>query len=73
MLLWKGAKWQWDHKHKVAWIQAKQALAAAPVVGHPEQGKTYYLYTDISDIAIGASLQQIQPIVLSRYSVSCIT
>ena len=61
-LLRKGAKWRWDAEHETACRPAKAALASAPVLGHPEQGKPYRIYTDASDVAIGASLQQIQPI-----------
>ena len=56
----KGAKWVWNAEHELAWLQAKDSLAAAPVLGHPIQGSPYRLYTDASDYALGASLQQVQ-------------
>lgn len=34
------------------------------MLGHPVLGAPYRLYTDASDIAIGASLQQIQEILV---------
>ena len=58
----KGAKWAWNTEHEIAWRQAKDALSAAPVLGHPKQGSPYRLYTDASDFALGASLQQVQEI-----------
>ena len=61
-LLKKGVKWQWRAEHKVAYQQAKEALANTPVLGHPIAGQAYRLYTDTSDIALGASLQQVQAI-----------
>jgi hypothetical protein len=61
-LLAKGVKWTWKAEHEIAFIQAKDALSDAPVLGHPMQGTPYRLYTDASDYAIGSSLQQIQPI-----------
>lgn len=56
----KGARWRWEAEHEIAWQQAKDALAAAPVLGHPVMGVPYCLYTDASDFALGASLQQVQ-------------
>lgn len=63
-LLKKGTCWTWDAEHKIAFQQCKDALASAPVLGHPEQGQPYRLYTDASDVALGASLQQIQAIAI---------
>lgn len=56
----KGAKWIWNLEHELVWLQAKDALAAAPVLGHPIQSSPYRLYTDALDYALGASLQQVQ-------------
>lgn len=61
-LLRKGVKWQWKEEQEIAWMQAKDALAGAPVLGHPVPGSPYRLYTDASDLALGASLQQVQQI-----------
>jgi hypothetical protein len=61
-LLAKGSKWEWRAEHEIAFLQAKDALSAAPILGHPIQGAPYRLYTDASDYAIGTSLQQVQPI-----------
>lgn len=64
-LLKKGVKWHWNAEHELAFLEAKQTLSKAPVLGHPIQGRPYQLYTDASDIALGACLQQIQPIAVS--------
>jgi hypothetical protein len=61
----KGARWHWGTEHEITWQQAKDALAAAPVLGHPVLGSPYRLYTDASDFALGASLQQVQPMRVS--------
>lgn len=63
-LLRKGAKWEWKAEHEHAFIEAKKALENAPVLGHPIEGKPYRLYTDASDEALGACLQQVQPITV---------
>jgi hypothetical protein len=39
-------------------------LAAAPVLGHPQCGCLYRVYTDASDYAIRTSLQQVQAILV---------
>ena len=61
-LLAKDAKWAWDPMHQEAYKICKLALKLAPILGHPQDGKGYHLYTDASDFGIGVVLQQIQPI-----------
>ena len=58
----KDAIWMWDPIHQEAYELCKIALKSAPILGHPQDGKGYQLYTDASDFGIGAVLQQIQPI-----------
>src|SRR5258708_28804269 len=36
----------------------------SPSLGHPIQGHPFRIYSDASDMAIGACLQQVQPICL---------
>jgi hypothetical protein len=64
-LLAKGVRWEWRAEHEIAFLQAKDALSEAPILGHPMQGSPYRLYTDTSDYALGSSLQQVQPILIS--------
>jgi hypothetical protein len=64
-LLAKGSKWEWRAEHEIAFLQAKDALSAAPILGHPIQGSPYRLYTDASDYALGSSLQQVQAMLVA--------
>ena len=61
-LLSKDTAWTWDPIHQEAYELCKLALKSAPILGHPQDGKGYQLYTDASDFGIGAVLQQIQSI-----------
>ncbi len=61
-LLTKDATWTWDPIHQEAYELCKIMLKSALILGHPQDGKGYRLYTNTSDFGIGAILQQIQPI-----------
>ncbi|TFY52449.1 hypothetical protein EVJ58_g10011 [Rhodofomes roseus] len=61
-LLRKDKKWEWSADCENAWQRAKESLQSAPVLAHASPGQPYRLYTDASDIALGACLQQVQPI-----------
>jgi hypothetical protein len=63
-LLRKDVPWAWGAEQEQAFIDIKEALTQAPVLGHPMPGLPYRIYSDASDVAIGASLQQVQPIQL---------
>jgi len=63
-LLRKNAKWNWGRTQEEAFQMLQQALASAPVLGHPIQGHPFWIYSDALDMAIGACLQQVQPIHL---------
>ena len=63
-LLKKGRKWEWQEEHEHAFSEAKAALQAALVLGHPMEGLPYRLYTDASEVALGCALQQIQPLAV---------
>ena len=64
-LLRKGVKWNWGPEQEHAFQSAKQALVAAPILGHPVENRPYRLYSDASDEALGCTLQQIQDIKVS--------
>ena len=59
-LLKKGADWEWRAEHEFAWVALKKSLASTPVLAHAQPGQPYRLYTDASDFALGACLQQVQ-------------
>jgi hypothetical protein len=61
-LLSKDTDWTWEPLHQEAYELCKLALKSTPILGHPQDGRGYRLYTDASDFGIGAVLQQIQPI-----------
>lgn len=58
----KGVRMEWKAEHERAFERIKDALATAPVLGHPIQGSPYRLYTDASGDGMGCTLQQVQPI-----------
>jgi hypothetical protein len=63
-LLGKARKWTSEAEHKKAFEEIKAVLASAPVLAHPLPGLPYRLYADASDLAIGVTLQQVQPITV---------
>src|SRR5260370_19719198 len=54
----------WGRDQKMAFHSTQNALASAPILGHPMQGQPLREYLDASDCALGACLQQVQPICL---------
>src|SRR5260370_14634062 len=54
----------WGRNQKMAFHSTQNALASAPILGHPMQGQPLRVCSDASDIALGACLQQVQPIRL---------
>src|SRR5260370_33645486 len=63
-LLSKKAKWEWGKDQETAFCNVQKALASALVLGHPMCGHPFRVYLDASNIAVGACLQQVQPICL---------
>ena len=61
-LLTKHMLWTWDPIHQEAYNLCKLTLKSTPILGHPQDGKGYWLYTNTSDFGIGAVLQQVQAI-----------
>jgi hypothetical protein len=63
-LLRKDKPWTWLAEQEQAFEDIKAGLSSAPILGHPIAGLPYRVYSDASDVAIGASLQQVQPIAV---------
>lgn len=54
----KYAKFKWTYESQKAFDHLKQNLTYMPLLGYPDTGKPYVLYTDVSDKVIGARLVQ---------------
>jgi hypothetical protein len=54
----KGHPFIWGDEQKKSFEILKQALVKAPILAHPDPSRPYVLYTDASDLAIGAILVQ---------------
>src|SRR6266478_2597089 len=63
-LLRKKVKWEWGKDQETAFCNVQKVLASAPVLGHPTQGHPFQVYSDASNVAVGACLPQVQPICL---------
>ena len=57
-------KWEWGKDQETAFHNIQKVLASTLVLGHPMHGHPFRAYLDTSDIAVGACLQQVQPICL---------
>ena len=54
----KGARFDWDKNCQNAFEQLKEQLLSAPVLAFPDLNGDYILYTDASDVGVGAVLTQ---------------
>ena len=54
----KDTLFVWGEKEEAAFVQLKEALAAAPVLITPDNSKSYTIHTDASGYAVGATLSQ---------------
>ncbi|CAB3986622.1 Transposon Ty3-G Gag-Pol poly [Paramuricea clavata] len=54
----KGVRFDWDKNCQRAFEQLKEQLISAPVLAFPDLNGDYILYTDASDVGIGAVLTQ---------------
>ena len=61
-LLRKGQAWEWTEAQQEAFELCKKCLTMAPILAYPIENIGYRLYSDASDLGIGAILQQVQPI-----------
>jgi hypothetical protein len=50
--------WCWTSDHDQAMSQLQAALLSSPVLMHPDQSKPFFVVTNASDCAVGASLEQ---------------
>ena len=57
-LLRKNLVWQWSDKEKQSFQQLKRQMLSAPVLIVPDSTKPYFLHSDASEFAIGATLSQ---------------
>ena len=52
------ATFSWDAAKEEAFQQLKKRLTSAPVLNYPDFSKPFTLYTDASNVGLGAVLQQ---------------
>ena len=57
-LLQKDAKFEWNQSCQNSFESLKEQLISSPILGFPDTDKDYVLYTDASDVGIGAVLTQ---------------
>ena len=56
----KGTDFEWTERRNEAFIQLKNVLTSAPILGFPREEGLWYLDTDAIDVETGAVLSQIQ-------------
>lgn len=57
-LLHKDVPFSWEDEQEASFVALCAALASSPVLIHPDFKKPFLLFTDASDVAIGAILSQ---------------
>jgi hypothetical protein len=70
-LLRKNEKFDWNSESQTVFEKLKQALSSPPILAFPDFTRPFTVYTDASDIAVGAVLSQIlhgQERVIAYYS-----
>jgi hypothetical protein len=58
----KSGTWRFDSQEREPLNRLKRALLDSPVSMHPDSSKPFYVSTDASDFAVGASLEQKDPL-----------
>ena len=56
----KKAPVQWEQKHQVAFDTLKQLCTEAPILAYAHYKKPFRVYTDASEIGLGAVISQVQ-------------
>lgn len=54
----KGAKLRWTPECQTAFDNLKKCLVSPPILGHPNFDLPFVVYTDASDVGLGAMLAQ---------------
>lgn len=57
-LVKKKTTFQWSEKHLKAFNSLKEYISSEPILIHPDFSKPFVIFTDASDLAIGAMLAQ---------------
>ena len=57
-LIGKGARFHWNDSCQKAFDKLKQMLCDSPVLTHPDYTKPFSIFTDASDVGVGAVLTQ---------------
>ena len=57
-LLQKNVTFCWDRKCQTAFESIKEQLISSPILGFPDRDRDYSVYTDASDVGVGAVLTQ---------------
>ena len=55
-----NSEWVWGDQHTEAFKLLKKGVTKLPVLGFPNSRDQFILDTDVSDVAIGAELSQVQ-------------
>jgi transposase InsO family protein len=62
----KGEPWRWGTDEDTAFRELRAALTSDRIVAHPDPSRPYCLYTDASNMAVGAILTQTDDMGVER-------
>ena len=54
----KNAKFKWTEKHQKAFDEMKEVIAKETLLAYPDFNKPFHIYTDASDVQLGACISQ---------------